>query len=118
MAENNSGSNGSKNGVVFAKLGNEGYMAGISLDDIVRSIRENNHKDIFPLVKQEEISVVSRENIPEDYKWSARRAEMYDDWKSDGVYLLMINFQDHKDLLGYYKEVFKEYTSQNQESEN
>ncbi len=105
-------SNGHKNGIVFAKLGDRGYMAGNSFEDILKSIRENNSDGIFPLINSNEAVLIDRNEIPYEYIWGTRRVEIYDDWREDGVFLLIRNFQDY-DLFRYYVDLYREYLTKN-----
>jgi len=114
----NSCKNGQTNSIVFAKLGDKGYAAGISLKDILKGIEADKRGHLYPLVKPEEVQIVDRKNIPEDYEWSARRVEMRDDWRDDGgVYLLIRNFQEHA-IFQSYRDIHREYKSRRLGSKN
>lgn len=82
---------------LFAKLGDEGYLAGTNLDIILADAKE-----IFPQVRREEIVVVPRTSLPEEYYWSAKMVVDFKDWKATGTYLLIKNFERSDAFKIYY----------------
>ncbi len=86
--------------VVFAKLGDKGFIAGISLDAILKDA--NN---IFPDVPRKKVVLVQEKDIPESYKWSVRAVTDFNDWQSNGTYLLIEHFERYRAFRDYFPDV-------------
>ncbi len=69
--------------VIFAKLGDKGFIAGVSLDQILMDA-----KHVYPEVPREAISIVDEKDIPNDYQWSMQKMKESNNWQLYGTYFL------------------------------
>lgn len=83
--------------VLFAKLGDKGFIAGISLDLILRDAPL-----FYPELPREAVVLVQEQEIPETYKWSVRMVKEFDSWHPTGTYFLAEHFET-------YGAAFREY---------
>lgn len=88
--------------LVFAKIRDKAYMAALNLDYIIADA-----KNIYPEIPENEIELVDRQSIPEEFKWSARRVEEFDNWerKIGKGYLLISNYENHANAPELFPEL-------------
>ena len=75
----------------YARLEEQGrtelYMAGVSLDAIAADARIiSPNMQVIPIDKTE---------IPDSYNWSIQKVERIPDWRRNGTYLLIRNFETY-----------------------
>jgi len=81
----------------FARLGTHGYMAGTNRDAI-----KSYAKLIFPEIPDKEIRGLPSIAIPNDHYWSAARVMEFDDWRVQGSYLLLKDFETSEGFTKYF----------------
>ena len=86
-----------QNEILFAILGDRGYIAGTDLDNII-----SGTKSIFPEISRDKITLVPKQEVPEEYYWSVRRVEEFRSWEKDGTYLLIKNFEKSEGAFRMY----------------
>jgi hypothetical protein len=82
------------NEIKYARLGEESFIAGISLEAITADAEK-----IYPDAK---VVLVNRSEIPKEYNWSLRKIDEFPNWQRTGTYLLIRNFETYGDSFKRY----------------
>ncbi|MFH0949455.1 MAG: hypothetical protein V1802_03120 [Candidatus Aenigmatarchaeota archaeon] len=89
--------------IVFARLGNKGYMAGVDLHTIV-----SYAGDVYPELQRDKIVQIPERSLPDDYRWSVKYVKKSSDWKGMGTFLLIKDFEMYEHP---FREAFSVCTS-------
>jgi len=77
--------------IVFAKLGNKGYIAGTSLQEIVSDGRR-----VFPEIPENEVVPIAENSLPQEYRFSVSLVKKDPRWvTANGVFLLIRDFEKY-----------------------
>ena len=75
----------------YARLEKKGaakiYIAGISLDAIIAGAQN--------FLPRAQVIPIDKNEIPDSYNWSVQRVERIPNWRRNGTYMLLKNFETY-----------------------
>lgn len=86
-----------KRELLFMRIGDDRFVVGVSLEQMLSSINE-----LPSIYGGREIKKIEREDVPKKYSWSIRRAEEYRDWEERGAYQLVPHFETSNRFSKYF----------------